>query len=506
MRIYGFAFLPYYYKNPGSFPLNLYLKRKNICGYLKVKEYEIISRGKGILKLIHILRVHLIKHVERFPDPLRFFTLGIVLGAKELVPEQEKVYFYRLGLGHLFAVSGFHFGIILSFSYLILLLFLKSMGLIVRFPLHLIPSKSAHLLNLCLVPVVLIITGFQISAVRASIMYTLFVLLYLFERDLSLYRIAVVAFIIMFLFNPFDITGPGFEYTFVAVFTIAFIIEKFKNLSYIRSSVLISLTLSIVLMPITAFHFHRVYPLSLISNIIFLPVFSFLIPFMIAVVCLSFFNKSYFIVSVSNTIVKVFYDLIKLLSSSKYSELWVTRTETIITVAVALIVAYFLFRKKEFIFLLIIVSALAIYSYVLNHKNRVVFFDMGKRGNASLIMYKGKKILVDAGGWGRLGGDALIGALLWQDVKKLDKIILTSFSKGSASYLMHIKKVMDVKRIEKPKGNIKCRDVSLANICFFCDKRICHCDLCKIKNGPVIVKGKSFYPWKSGAITVSLED
>ena len=507
VRVCGFAFMPYLYKNPGSFQRELYLKREGICGYMKVTGYEVLERGSGFLKHIHSLRIYLIKRVAKFPEPLRFFTLGMVLGVKELVPSGEREYFYRLGLGHLFAVSGFHFGIILGLSYAVLLFAMRVLNLFVKFPFSLLPSKSAHILNLFVLPFLFVITGSQLSALRASIMYVIFVVLHLFERDTSLYRIAFWAFVVMFLSNPLDITGAGFEYTFAAVFTIAFIIERFRHLSYVKSFILISVAVSLALIPITAFHFHRVYPLSVVSNILFLPLFSVFIPFLIFNLCFTLLSGSHILIGPANSVAWVIYSVVKHLSSIRWAELWVTRTETVVVAAVPFFLFYFLSKRRVFLLISGLVVCVAVCSFYLNRRDRAVFFDLGKRGNASLVVHKGFRILVDAGGRGALGGKELVSALLWQDVKSLDKVFLTSPSKDSSAYLPYLKRVIKVKSLVKAfTASGDCRDVVVADICFLCPKGICHCRFCRIKNGPVVVKGKVFYPWKAGAITVRLED
>ena len=501
IRVWGLIFKPHDFKNPGGYPLSLEMKRKGICAYVKVKNYEILKRSDSIWSRVHSLRISLVKRFIDVSEPFRTFVLGLILGAKEAIDKDKREVFYKTGLGHLLAVSGFHFGIILGFTFFIFLLVLKILNIVVYLPFEFLPSRLAHIMNISIVPFILTLTGFHISAVRASIMYVVYVILCIFERDISLFRIATVALFIMLLINPLDIVSAGFQYTFVAIFSIAFLLERLENTARFKKFVLISVCLSFVLAPITAFHFHRIYPWGLISNTVFLPVFSFIIPILIAVLFLSLSGVN--LIPVCNFAVKLIFNLIKSISKFPLSEIFITKNQTIIILVLSVALLYLISKRRFFVLLGVVSLLLLVVSYFKTKEPRAIFFDMGRRGCATLIVGKKSNLLVDAGSYNRLGCHELIYSLLWQDIKHLDRLIITSKSKGHTLCVKYLQGIIHVGKILDYSLR---KQLVIKGVCFVKRRKDCFCKICRLKDGSVIIDNKNFYPWKEGALKVSLED
>ena len=217
-------------------------------------------------------------------------TVGaLTLGYKEDLDPDLKHRFQASGAAHVLAVSGLHTGIIYG-----LLLWLLTLG--GRFkPLH------EHRLHRWLNSLIIIaamwgyawLTGMTPSVVRAVLMVTIFeVGRMLYRQAISLNTIAAAAVVIL-LVRPADLWSVSFQLSFAATFSIVLFaksIERFtflrelsytwygRVLSWIIGIVLISLAAQLGTMPITMYYFGQVSTYFLLTNLIVLPIATFLVP------------------------------------------------------------------------------------------------------------------------------------------------------------------------------------------------------------------------------------
>ncbi len=510
VRVSGVAFVPYHYKNPGSFDVVRYMNSKNIAFFLKVRRWRVLERGEGLRVWLHYLRVRLYAFSQTFKEPLRSFIPAIILGIKEPMAEYSPA-FYRLGLGHILAISGLHLGIFIAVFYRIFLWILRGLNLVVQFPFLLLPRRMAYLIVLLLMPMVLVITGNQISVQRAAFMYLIYVIVAVFlERSAYLLNVLLVALSFFALIRPEEITSAGFQYTFLAVLVLGILEKRFPDMSGFKKATVASLVLPLALFPVGAYHFHCLYPLGSLFNALLLPVFSAVIACIILLFPLAFLLKGPFVglLHLLNAVVAPLFKMVLLFSELPKATIPATRFCFWMTACFSVLLIYLLVRKRVLLVLTMALFLISLWVFWQTERNRVVFFDMGKAGEATLVVKDGKAFLVNAGGRGREAGKALYDALLWEGVTHLDKVICTTKRKASISLVRFISRKMNALELDGCdtlwEGN--CRKVLVAGVSFVCFKSQCDGGICKVAGGPVFVGKRELYPYRTGALKFYLED
>jgi len=116
------------------------------------------------------------------------------------------------------------------------------------------------------------ITGLRIPVVRASLMFTFFLLGEIFERDIEGPDSVFIAAFILLLLNPFSLFNLSFLLSFITTFTIIYTVRKFN---YIRNPFLMFLLVTtfaqISAFPVILYNFKRFYITGFFSNIFLIP-------------------------------------------------------------------------------------------------------------------------------------------------------------------------------------------------------------------------------------------
>ena len=217
-------------------------------------------------------------------------TVGaLTLGYKEDIDPEVKRHFQASGAAHVLAVSGLHTGIL----YGVLLWFLTIGG---RFkPMH--ENQTGR----CAISLIIIVfmwgyawlTGLTPSVVRAVLMVTIFeVGRMVYRQAFSLNTIAAAAVLIL-LVRPSDLFSVSFQLSFSATAAIVLMAQegekalhrhkwlhtwKGRVLSWALGIIIISLAAQLGTLPITMFYFKQVSTYFLLTNLIVLPIATFLVP------------------------------------------------------------------------------------------------------------------------------------------------------------------------------------------------------------------------------------
>ena len=203
--------------------------------------------------------------------------------------------FRKVGLGHILAISGFHFAIIAAIlGFILKKIFSTEMALV-----YLIGILTLYFLYL----------GPSPSILRAYIMITLYLFCTLINRRVEVLNLLGAALFIEILHDPYTITHAGFQLSFLATLGILLffrpiqaLLEKlfpkrslpqlkqlgpldkhgYLAITFIRNALSLNFSVLLATLPATLFIFHQ-FPLFTIPyNIIFPPLLSIsmiLIPF-----------------------------------------------------------------------------------------------------------------------------------------------------------------------------------------------------------------------------------
>lgn len=124
--------------------------------------------------------------------------------------------FRKIGLGHILAISGFHFALLAGMLGMLLRVFL--------------PPRLAYLILLALLLFYFIFLGMTPSVLRAFIMITLFVLSLILKRHSDPLNLLGVALLIELIIDPLTINNIGFQLSFLATLGILLFNPPFNRL------------------------------------------------------------------------------------------------------------------------------------------------------------------------------------------------------------------------------------------------------------------------------------
>ena len=494
---------PHSFNNPGGFDYERYLLYKGIKvrGFINNSAKIVILReNRG-----NILKIRL----EKFRTSMRNLISAtspnyegkilqaLILGEKGQIPEDILENFKRTGISHVLAISGLHIGIIAFLALILIKAIMKSSEyLLLKFNIIKVSAIFA------IIPIIgyAFIAGLGISTVRATIMILTFILAVLLgkERDL-LNTLALAAFIILIV-TPVSVFDVSFQLSFTAVAAILIIAPRLsaliprrnydetdKSPSLKRKIVLnillfiiVSLAATIGTLPLIAFYFNRLSTVTLLSNIMIIPIIGFVVlplgllsiiiaPFTgslavflikiasffagISVSIINFlasFSFSYFFVTTPTLIEIAFYYLLIIAGMNVLDMLKLKKTDqadiesplkgTILKITLALIVIFF---TVDFIYLHLKATNAG--------QLRATFIDVGQ-GSSTLVEFPGgKTMLVDGGGFYDKGFDTgkyLVAPFLWHErIKKVDIVVLTHPDQDHLGGLIYILENFDIKEV-----------------------------------------------------------
>lgn len=202
--------------------------------------------------------------------------MAVVLGDKEQIDESTSDTFRRAGLAHILVVSGFNVAIIALLVYYLL----RFVG-IVRLRWRVACSMVAVALYAMTI-------GLEPSVMRAFISVECVFLAILFERKPDIGNISAATASLALVLDPSLLFDAGFQLTYGAVFALVLISPALKRLFvparleadrspsgrvlyYIASTLVSSSSVTLGLLPVMLWHFHRITIIGVLSNLAGIP-------------------------------------------------------------------------------------------------------------------------------------------------------------------------------------------------------------------------------------------
>ena len=246
---------------------------------------------------------------ENYSYGIRNINRAILLGDNTRIKKDLKDKIRYIGLSHIFAMSGLHIGLVIVIFYFIFKKTVKNKRLI---EILLLISITLYYLSVKESP----------SFTRAYIMAVIYLLGKLFYEKVDLRKTLFVSAIISILINPIAIFSVSFQLSYGAMIAITYIFPYVRKINYkkfkILDYILFTSTIQIFLIPITVYYFSTVQVLSLISNLIFLPLASFYITINYIALFLENFYLSFLLKPIIEILYKILIYLIDLFSELLY--------------------------------------------------------------------------------------------------------------------------------------------------------------------------------------------
>ena len=205
-----------------------------------------------------------------------------LFGDKDLLSDKQYNSYKLSGVAHLLAVSGLHVGIIVG----ILSVFLKCIKVKRWWKFLVISIFLCFYMYLC---------SFAVSIIRASIMSLILMIANILGKEYDPFNSISVAGILIFLINPMCVFDVAFLLSFSCVIGIVMLympIENFLKKTKISEKLIkivatsISTTTAIVF--VMAFYFRTLNIISILANVILIPIFTFAFTIIFIVSILSF--------------------------------------------------------------------------------------------------------------------------------------------------------------------------------------------------------------------------
>jgi len=433
-------------RNFDGFDYQAYLKTQGIYQTLNIKKIQSLQKvgswdiGENLSSLRRKAVVWIKTH---FPDPMRNYMTGLLLGHLDTDFEEMNELYSSLGIIHLFALSGMQVGFFMDgFKKLLLRLGLTQEKLKwLTYPFSLIYAGM---------------TGFSASVIRSLLQKLLAQ-----HGVKGLDNFALTVLVLFIIMPNFFLTAGGVlscAYAFILTMTS-------KEGDGLKAIARESLVISLGILPILSFYFAEfillTFVFSFLFDLVFLPLLSilFALSFLYPVIQLNF-------------IFEWLEGMIRLVSQVASRPLVFGQTNAwlLILLLISLALVYDL-RKN--IKRLTVLSLLITGLFLLNKhplENEITMLDVGQGESIFLRDITGKTILIDVGGkaesdkkiekWQEKtttsnAQRSLIPYLKSRGVAKIDQLILTNTDKEHVGDLLEVTKAFHVGEILVSKGSLK---------------------------------------------------
>ena len=269
-------------RNPGEFDYGRYLALNGIQGFVTVRDtnsIRLLSRSGTLTfsELAASAQNDIYRVFDRYHGPSEAsFLKGVVFGYRGDLSAEVKQAFMDTGTIHILAVSG-------SNVVVVALIFYSLVGFLR------VPSRIAIALTMVGLLWYMVMTGLSPSVIRATIMAASVLVGNVFGRKGDIYNSLAFAALIMLIWDPMFVLDVGFQLSFAAVLSIVYFYPRLEPLidhlpaRLIRIKLVdsalklfaVSVAAQIGTLPFSAYYFGQISIISIVANLIVVPVSGF---------------------------------------------------------------------------------------------------------------------------------------------------------------------------------------------------------------------------------------
>lgn len=314
---------------------------------------------------------------------------------------------YRInGISHLFSVSGMHINFFVSIIYLYLNKITYN-------------KRIKYLITNIFIITYLILFPSS-SLLRSAVMSILYSINYLLKLKIKKIDILLLTLGVSLLINPFIIYDLGYIYSYTITFFLVLSSSTLKKKNKINKIIYISLLSFLVSIPITIYNSYEINIISILLNIILVPIISIIIlPLTILT----------YIFPILDSILYLFANTLETISLF-ISKINITKIifpkPSLLIIVLYYIIFLLSYQNKKYFYLNIILLIIIYISPYLNSNFEVVMFEVGE-ADCHLIKYPYNKntILIDTGKNEYKIKNEVIPYLKSIGIKKIDYLIIT---------------------------------------------------------------------------------
>lgn len=314
---------------------------------------------------------------------------------------------YRInGISHLFSVSGMHINFFVSIIYLYLNKITYN-------------KRIKYLITNIFIITYLILFPSS-SLLRSAVMSILYSINYLLKLKIKKIDILLLTLGVSLLINPFIIYDLGYIYSYTITFFLVLSSSTLKKKNKINKIIYISLLSFLVSIPITIYNSFEINIISILLNIILVPIISIIIlPLTILTYIFPILDSILYLFTNTLETISLF------ISKINITKIIFPKPSLLIIVLYYIIFLLSYQNKKYFYLNIILLIIIYIYPY-LNSNFEVVMFEVGE-ADCHLIKYPYNKntILIDTGKNEYKIKNEVIPYLKSIGIKKIDYLIIT---------------------------------------------------------------------------------
>lgn len=223
------------------------------------------GRNGGIFGILRRFSEYVSKEIRaRLPGSYGELLSAMTTGDRSVMSDRLSLSLNRSGAGHIAAVSGLHVTVAVFFLRYIL-------GRLRA------PRAAASLTSLAFAGLFTVFTGLRISAIRAAVMMSIFIVGEIILRRQDALNTLCVSAALICLFSPFSVGDISFQLSFAGAAAMAISPEIIKNIKNINigtkllKTAAVSLSASLFTAPFVLLHFNEISLAAPIVNIFVIP-------------------------------------------------------------------------------------------------------------------------------------------------------------------------------------------------------------------------------------------
>lgn len=421
--------------NPGEFDYSSYLAYQGIYYNLTVKaagQAGLIKPAAGPIKWIDSFRsrAELLTR-ESLSQPEAAVLLGMLLGGRAGMEEEQYTDFQKTGIVHLFSVGGLHVGFLLLLT--AWLCSLAGFG-----------HRGKFWVGVCFLLVYGTMVAWPPPVIRAVLMGILGLLAYYSGRENSLLNALAISGLVILLINPANLFNLSFQLTLLATWGLVYLFpllrERLPFKGWGWDMILIPITAELAVLPLVAYYFNLFTPISIFTNILttYLAGGAVILGFMAFLLAFFLPSLAALFLFPAGLLIEGILFVVQWTKSIPGAYVWVAAP------AAGMIVLYFIAmwaatealkkqaRRRYMLWsgtlgLIFFTSLLLPASFYNRGCLEIVFIDVGQGDAALLKTPQGRFILVDGGGsqFYDVGAKKVLPYLHYRGIRSLDMIINT---------------------------------------------------------------------------------
>jgi|WetSurMetagenome_2_1015567.scaffolds.fasta_scaffold07798_7 competence protein ComEC len=257
-------------RNFNTFDQERWFFQNRIRSQGNVKSGELLEAGFDLRSYIYMFLKEKINELPRSG-----ILIALILGETNGISQQEWQTFRNTGTIHLISVSGTHLSMVAFSVSSFLLIVIRMIG--GKWLLTIKLQVIVVILSFLVVAIYAWLSGFSIPTQRSLIMIGGFFLGIILNKNFASSYILSIAFFLILLIDPLAVLSMGFWLSFGAIATLLY--TQHKQITHSNQLVQIesSWVVFIALTPLLLFIFGQIPLLSIISNVIVVSFFSFII-------------------------------------------------------------------------------------------------------------------------------------------------------------------------------------------------------------------------------------